>query len=264
MPRPFATREEEWHAYLMGTHPRVRLGRRAFRLLPSAPRCRECLSPFRGPGGFVLRHLGSAFRPWEKNPNLCRRCLGHLKKFEVSGAEVEISLLFADVRRSSELARRLGTMEFTHLMQRFYSVAARVLFEHDALLDKFVGDEAVGFFLPFMAGPDHPRRAVESARALFAAAGYGTGEGPWIPLGAGVHTGTAFVGMVSSGGESQFTALGDPVNIAAHLAAQAGSGEILVTEEVAARLETDGLERRHLSLKGHAVDAFVVGFARAS
>jgi class 3 adenylate cyclase len=70
--------------------------------------------------------------------------------------------------------------------------------------------------------------------------------------------------MVSSGGESQFTALGDPVNIAAHLAAQAGSGEILVTEEVAARLETDGLERRHLSLKGHAVDAFVVGFARAS
>jgi hypothetical protein len=60
MPRPFATREDEWRAYLMGTHPRVRSGRRLFALLPFGPRCRQCNVPFRGPGGFVLRHVGSA------------------------------------------------------------------------------------------------------------------------------------------------------------------------------------------------------------
>lgn len=108
MPRPFATREDEWRAYLTGTHPRVRSGRLAFGLLPFGPRCRQCNVPFHGPGGFVLRHLGSAFQPWDKNPNLCRRCLGHLSRQDVSGAEVEISFLFADVRRSSELARRSG------------------------------------------------------------------------------------------------------------------------------------------------------------
>ena len=61
----------------------------------------------------------------------------------------------------------MGTYEFTHLMQRFYAVATNVLFEHEALLDKFVGDEVVGFFLPFMAGPEHARVAVEAARSLF-------------------------------------------------------------------------------------------------
>lgn len=258
MPRPFATREDEWRAYLTGTHPRVRSGRRVFQLLPYGPRCRQCHAPFRGPGGFVLRHMGSAFRPWEKNPNLCRRCLGHLGRQEVSGAEVDISLLFADVRRSSDLARRLGTMQFTGLMQRFYAIATQVLLDHDALVDKFVGDEAVGLFLPFMAGPEHAKQAVETAKALFHAVGYGSHEGPWIPLGAGVHTGRAFVGLVSRGVVYEFTTLGDVPNVAAHLAAQAGPGEILLTEDVAATYSSERLERRNLSLKGHPVDARVL------
>jgi adenylate cyclase len=182
----------------------------------------------------------------------------------VSGAEVDVSFLFADVRRSSELARRLGTMEFTRLMQRFYATATQVFLDHDALLDKLVGDEAVGFFLPFMAGSEHPRRAVETARDLFDAVGYGSADGPWIPLGAGVHTGTAFVGLVSRGSAYEFTALGDTINVAAHLAGQAGPGEILVTAEVAASLgKREGLERRSLSLKGHHVDALVVPLTTA-
>jgi adenylate cyclase len=213
--------------------------------------------PFRGPAGFVLGHLGNAFKPWDKNPNLCRRCLGHLSRQEVSGAEVEISLLFADVRRSSDLARRLGTMEFTRLMQRFYAIATQILLDHDALVDKFVGDEAVGLFLPFMTGPNHSREALETARDLLRAVGHGSPEGPWVPLGAGVHTGTAFVGLVSRGSAYEFTALGDAPNIAAHLAAQAGAGEILATEAAAVTVASDGLERRHLSLKGHPVDAIV-------
>jgi len=258
MPRLFATREDEWRAYLMGTHPRVQSGRRFFALLPSGPRCKQCNLPFHGPGGFVLRHMGSAFKPWDKNPNLCRRCLGHLGRQEVSGAEVDISFLFADVRRSSDLARQLGTMDFTRLMQRFYATANEVFLDHGALLDKFIGDEAVGFFLPFMVGADHPRQAVQTAQDLFRAVGYGSVEGPWLPLGAGVHTGTAFVGVVSRGSTYEFTALGDTPNVAAHLAAQAGPGEILVTENVAATLGSDDRERRHLSLKGHPVDGLVV------
>lgn len=259
MPRTkFATIEDAWRAYLNGTHPYLLLGRRTFGLLPSDPRCRLCSAPFRGPGGFVLRRISKEFQPWEKFPKVCRRCLTGMNTLDVSGAEVETSFLFADVRASSELARQLGTMDFTHLMQRFYAVATGILFDHDALLDKFVGDEVVGFFLPVMAGPGHAGRAVDAARALFAAAGYGSTEGPWIPLGAGVHTGTSFVGFVSRGLQSEFTALGDTINIAAHLAADARAGEILITEAVGASLATSGLERCHLSLKGHELDALVI------
>ncbi len=255
---PKTVPEEEWRACLEGTARHMVLGRRTFGIFPSDPRCKFCSIPFRGPGGWVLRHVSEKYGPWDKNPNLCRRCVIGLGSAEVMGAEVDVSFLFADIRRSSELARELGNIEFTHLMQRFYRVATEVLFDHEALLDKFVGDEVVGFFLPFMAGSDHPRVAVEAARALFAAAGYGSDDGPWLPLGAGIHTGNTFVGYVSRGEASEFTALGDTINLAAHLAAQAKAGEILITEAVGASLETSGLERRHLSLKGHELDALVI------
>jgi adenylate cyclase len=257
MPR-YDSREDEWRAYLDGTHPSIWFGRRTFRLLPSAPRCKLCSVPFRGLGRVLFGHFG--FTPWTKNPNICARCITWLAQGEVSGAEIEISFLFADVRRSSDLARRIGTMEFTRLMQRFYAVASEVLIGDDAIVEKFVGDEVVGFFLPLLTGPQHAAAAVRAAEHLLIATGHGDEAGPWLPLGAGVHTGTAFVGVVSSGATTEFTALGDAINVAAHLAAQAGPGEILVTAAAAtaAEIDTASLDRRDLSLKGHQVEAFVV------
>ncbi len=135
-----------------------------------------------------------------------------------------------------------------------------MLLSNGAILDKFIGDEVVAFFMPFIAGPDHARAAVLAARELLAATGHADDDGPWLALGAGVNSGTAFVGMVSHGSTSEFTAFGDTINVAAHLAAQADPGEILVTDATAgtAGLVGDDLERRTLSLKGHQVDAVVV------
>jgi adenylate cyclase len=255
MPK-YATPEDEWRAYLEGTHPSILWGRRTFRYVPSKPRCKICSVPFGAPGGPLFRRMG--FVPWEKNPNMCMHCITELRNHEVIGAEVEISFLFADVRRSSDLAREMGTMEFTHLMQRFYVAANEVLVANDAILDKFVGDQVVGFFLPLMTGPNHARAAVRAAEELLLATGHAEGDGPWLPLGAGVNTGTAFVGMVSRGQASEFTAFGDPINVAAHVAAQAAPGEILITDATAAAAGIDGLERRHLSLKGREADALVL------
>lgn len=257
MPR-YATAEDEWRAYLDGSHPSAHFGHLVFRLLPKGPRCRLCSVPFAGVGPLLLRPFG--FTPWTKNPNLCSRCVTWLSTKDVSGAEIELSFLFADVRRSSDIARQIGTMEFARLMQRFYRVATHTLLADDAIVEKFVGDEVVGFFMPLTAGEDHAAAAVRAAEHLLAATGHGDDDGPWLPLGAGVHTGTAFVGVVSSGPTSDFTALGDAINVAAHVAAHAGPGEILVTDAAAAasRIDLDGLERRTLSLKGHPVDAVVV------
>ena len=254
----FASPEDEWRSYLAGTHPSTLLGRRTFRRIPSSPRCKVCYAPFGAPGGPVFRRLG--FAPWEKNPNMCMHCISELAEHEVIGAEVEISYLFADVRGSSDLARSMETLEFARLMQRFYTTASRVLLERDAILDKFVGDEVVGFFLPLLTGPNHAGAALRAGRELLLATGHDTEYGPWLPLGAGVNTGIAFVGMVSREGGSEFTSFGDPINIAAHLAAHAGPGEILLTDAAAAAagLQMTGLQRRRLSLKGHEVTAAVL------
>jgi adenylate cyclase len=268
MPNPYASPQEEWHDLLNGTHPFLVHGS-PLRFLPSRPRCRVCRAPFGAPGSFILKRYG--FTPWAKNPKMCARCFESLggraamcprpeSGGDVRGAEVDITMLFADVRGSSKLARQMPVFEFSRLMNRFYHVSREVLIEHDAIIEKFVGDEIVGLFIPFMAGTEHVKRAVEAAEALFRATGHGSPEGPWAPLGAGVHTGSAFVGMVGENESSDFTALGDPVNIAAHLASQAAIGEILLTDPVVegAGLLDAGLERRHVLLKGHPIDALVL------
>ena len=260
--------QEEWAAFLSGTHPHLQ-DKSPLRFIPSSPRCRLCSAPFGGPGAFVLRRYG--YSPWEKNPNICGRCFKGIETVakmcptagaedaEIHGAEVELSMLFADIRGSSKLAREMPTLEFTRLMNRFYKVSKDVLVEADAIIEKFVGAEVVALFLPLMTGPGHARRAVESAEALLDATGHADGQ-PWVPLGVGVHTGIAFVGIVGTRGSSDFTALGDPVNIASHLASQAAAGEILVSDATAAAatMAHHDLERRHVSLKGHPLDALVL------
>jgi adenylate cyclase len=268
----YATPEEEWHDFLSGTHPHLQ-DKSPLRFIPSSPRCKLCSAPFGAPGNLILRRYG--FAPWDKNPKICGRCFkgfeSHAKGCptspedqDVRGAEVEISMLFADVRGSSKLARQMPVIDFSKLMSRFYKVSSQVLIDHDAIIEKFVGDEIVGLFVPFLAGGEHARLAVEAARELLSATGHGSVDGPWVPLGAGVHTGSAFVGIVGSNESSDFTALGDPVNIAAHLATQAAIGEILVTNEIAdaAGMAPDGLEHRHVSLKGHPLDVLVLPTSR--
>jgi adenylate cyclase len=261
------TPEEEWRSLLMGTHPHLQQ-HKPFRFVPSSPRCKLCAAPFRGPGGMVFRRYG--FGPWDKNPNLCGRCFKNMsvqarscpssEDGQVGGAEVELSMLFADVRGSSELARQISTREFAKLMQRFYSVSRSVLVEGDAIVEKFIGDEVAALFLPMLTGAEHARRAVEVAEELRRAVGYGSADGPWVRLGIGVHTGVAFVGMVASGGVTDFTALGDPVNLTAHLASVAAAGEILVGADAAAAagLMDPAYERRRVSLKGHPLDVVVL------
>lgn len=268
MAHGYASPQEEWHDLLSGTHPISQRGT-PLRFIPSRPRCRVCRAPFGTPGSFVLKRYG--YTPWAKNPRMCARCFEHLEgraakcpgavgAEDVRGAEVDVTMLFADIRGSSKLARQMPVMEFTRLMNRFYGISRHVLIEHDAIIEKVVGDEIVGLFVPFLAGTDHVRHAVEAAEALLRATGHGTPEGPWAPIGAGVHTGSAFVGIVGENESSDFTALGDPVNIAAHLASQAGVGEILLTDPVVERagLQDDALERRHVLLKGYPIDALVL------
>jgi adenylate cyclase len=85
------------------------------------------------------------------------------------------------------------------------------------------------------------------------AVGYGEPDGPWVPIGAGVHTGTVWFGAIGEGAHVEITVVGDAVNVTARLAAAAEAGEILVSAEAAAKAGLDGtLPHRTLELKGKA------------
>jgi adenylate cyclase len=120
----------------------------------------------------------------------------------------------------------------------------------------------IALFVPVLAGDKHAQSAVAAARGILKATGHDRSKGPWVPVGIGIHTGNAFVGAVGSAGVSDITALGDDVNLTARLASLASTGEILITEatRAASGLPTDGLEPRHLDLKGRnaPVDAWLM------
>jgi adenylate cyclase len=245
------TIEERWREALMGVPPEHLATRRLFARLPGSPRCKNCAAPFGGPGAVVARAMGA--HRWSRNPTFCGRCLGNVAGRGIGGAEVEISMLFADIRGSTSLAESMSASSFAALLDRFYVSATDVLVREDAMVDKFVGDEVMALFLPAFAGSEHADHAIRAAVALLQATGHDRDKGPLAPVGAGVHTGTAYVGAVGSQGQvTDITALGDAGNTTARLASAAAAGEILVTEAAAdaAGLDTAGLELKSLDLKG--------------
>lgn len=246
---PPSANEEFWRQFLLHGDPRERRNHRIFRHIPSNPRCRLCAAPFAGVGRPIMRIIGK--QPADNNPNLCSNCFTFVNENH-GGAEIPLSLMFADVRGSTAMAEKMSAGEYQSLMGRFYDAAAKAIFDNDGFLDKFVGDEVVAIFAPLLALDQHAAHAVDAARSLLAGTGYGTPSGPWLQIGAGVHTGVAWMGAIGEGRHSTMTALGDVVNVAARLASVAKAGEILLTLDAAkaAGVDTSGLPRQQLELRG--------------
>ena len=220
------------------------------RRIPSDPRCVSCEAPFMGIGAPLMRAIGRDRSRY--NPSLCAACENLARKFGAR-AEVPLTMLFADIRGSTSLAEKISAEEFSQLVSRFYSTATDVLVRANGCIDKLIGDEASAFFVPGMAGHDHAKKAVAAGREILRQTGHDSVEGPWVPVGIGIHRGPAMVGAVGqAGGLTDITVLGDTANTAARLASQAGTGEIILSVQSAkeAGIESSQLEERKLRLKG--------------
>jgi len=232
-----------------GNHGKMR---HFFRHIPASPRCQICNAPFEGLGGRLVKTF-MKIRRSERNPKFCALCF--TPEDGDVGAEIEMSLLFADVRGSTQIAERSSPVDFSRLMNRFYNVANKVLVEYDAFIDKMMGDEVIGLFIPGWAGPGHSEKAIHAARQLLEATGNVAGRTPLVPVGVGVHTGVAYFGSVGSIDTfADITALGDAVNVTSRLASAAGPGELLISDAAAkaGRLDTAQCQLRELELKGRA------------
>ena len=237
------------------------------RHLPSEPRCRLCYYPFGGLGGKLARsflHL----EPSRMNPYLCNVCERFADSFP-GGVELEITLLFADIRGSTPLAETMDAYEFSHLIDQFYQVTTNVIYDHGGMVEKLVGDEITAFFPTAMVKDNnHAAAAIKAGQEILKATGHSRAQGPWVPVGVGVNTGEAFVGAVGEAGKNiSIAVLGDTVNIAARLTGQAQAGELIFSEESRrqAGLDASGLESRHLQLKGkiEPMDAWIYKSAAA-
>jgi len=235
---------EEWALMLNGKGSFLARTHRFFGSLPSDPRCKLCHAPYGGIAGPVMTLLG--FGKYPGNPQLCNACFRSSAKYP-GGAEIELTVLFADVRGSTALAETMPAAEYSRLLNAYYRVATDAIREPGGLIDKLLGDGVMALFINGFTSGDHAAKAVAAARRIL--------REVELPVGAGVHTGNAWVGFVGGGEDVvDFTALGDAVNTASRLGSEAETGELLLSDATvqAAGLPTDGLIQRRVELRGRA------------
>ena len=132
-----------------------------------------------------------------------------------------------------------------------YNCLVHIIRLHNGMIDKMIGDEVMALFIP-VSGPDYRSAPVRVAEGIMRDIGYGGSGDPWLPLGIGIHAGTAYVGKVATLEVNDFTAIGDTVNVAARLQAEAKAGDIVLSEaaygEVSDRYPN--LEQMTISVRG--------------
>ena len=220
---------EQVRAVLTGESPWL-AKQRTFKRIPSPPRCKLCAAPFAGLGGLVFRHAG--FRQSSGNPALCTRCITDLRKRQLTGVEIPITLLFSDIRGSTTMGERMRPADFHAFLDRFYRLASDSIVAHDGIIDKVVGDEVIGLFFGGITGPRHaaagsgrnrPRQASGTSQH-HAGGGHPSRNG--CPHRRGIRWRDRAWHPVDD-----FTALGDAVNITARLASAAAAGEVIVRQQ---------------------------------
>lgn len=238
-----------WHDWFMtdAFAAEKRLHRFFNVLPPRDPGCKLCHAPFQGFGGIVVNTLYGR-RQSSLNPHFCNICEDFAKKFP-GGAEVEMSMLFVDVRGSTALSESMSAMEFQKLINRFFVGTTKIIGDEFGLVEKLAGDAVAAFWGAGFAGQDYVAKTVRAAQKIKKAM-----EQQNIPVGIGVHAGVAYFGaMGEENGLINISAIGDEVNTAARIASKAAAGEILISESALLsqqEIDPGELESRTLELKG--------------
>jgi adenylate cyclase len=167
-----------------------------------------------------------------------KQLLENPNSFRLGGANQTITILFADIRGFTTFAEGEKPENVVGLLNQYFSAMTEIIFEHGGTLDKYIGDGLMALFGAPTATPYDARNAVNAAVAMqrrlltlnpeLVEQGYSQ-----IAVGIGLHTGEATVGYIGSEQRSEYTAIGDAVNLASRLESNSLGGQILISSECA-------------------------------
>ncbi|HEX6124940.1 MAG TPA: adenylate/guanylate cyclase domain-containing protein [Pyrinomonadaceae bacterium] len=168
-----------------------------------------------------------------------KQLLDNPNSFRLGGVNQTITVLFADIRGFTAISEKAKPEKVVGLLNRYFSAISEIIFDRGGTLDKYIGDGLMAIFGAPTATPDDALNAVKAAVTMqkrlitlnqeLLADGFGQ-----ISVGIGLHTGEATIGYIGSDRRSEYTAIGDTVNLASRLESNAGGGQILISEATAA------------------------------
>ena len=250
-----------WSTIFAEGHPDLKKQQWLHKKLPLRPRCRMCLVPFKGIGGWIMRMKGKAQN--SRNPNYCNACDKFLEAFP-GGAEVEMSILYVDIRNSTQYTQNHNAAEVSQRINIFLNEATRSITDHDGFVMAFYGDCIVASWPPGFSGENHGLKAQQAAIELVQNKSMIDARGAPIPVGVGVHTGKVFIGTVTAlqGSFRDVSIFGSNVNLTARMASKAAASQVLGSADniIASGKNTASFSCQTLELKGfpEPVDVYTI------
>ena len=155
---------------------------------------------------------------------------------KLGGVSQPVTVLFADIRGFTRLSEHAPPEQVVQLLNRYFTTMSEIVLKHGGTVDKFIGDGLMALFGAPQASPDDAAGAISAAVEMQDAmkkisAELGGGTLGAVDIGIGLHTGEATVGYIGSERRSEYTAIGDTVNVSSRLESHAKAGEILLSEE---------------------------------
>ncbi|MDP9268471.1 MAG: adenylate/guanylate cyclase domain-containing protein [Acidobacteriota bacterium] len=177
------------------------------------------------------------------SPQLVNYVLEHLDSINLAGEKRELTIFFSDVRNFTTLTEKTDPTELIALLNEYLAAMTEIVFAHDGIVDKFIGDGILAYWGAFTPGKNHAELAARASLAMMARleqlnvkwASEGRQE---LAIGIGLNTGEVVFGNVGSGKKIEFTVIGDAVNLAARLESlnKEYKTSIIVSEQTLARL----------------------------
>lgn len=162
--------------------------------------------------------------------------------FRLGGVNQKVTVLFADIRGFTALSEKENPEKVVGLLNKYFSAMSEIIFAYGGTLDKYIGDGLMAMFGAPNASPEDSKNALKTAVAMqkrlnvlngeLSADGFGR-----VEIGIGLHTGIATIGYIGSEQRSEYTAIGDTVNLASRLEQNARGGQILISDATAAECE---------------------------
>jgi len=175
-------------------------------------------------------------------PEIVRELLKEGEALELGGKQVNIAVLFVDVRGFTTMSEMLEPGQVVEILNRYLTLISDCILSNHGTLDKFVGDAAMAFWGAPLPQEDYVMKAARAAMDMVEGSQALSKElmetfGRTVSFGIGIHVGEAVVGNIGSLRRMDYTAIGDTVNTAARLEANAPGGTIYISRAVADALE---------------------------
>jgi len=168
------------------------------------------------------------------SPEIMEKMLSEEGKDYMKVKKSELTVLFSDLRGFTALSEKIEAEQLVKILNEHFEAMSRVILKQKGTLDKFVGDEVMALFGAPLYQEAHALKAIKAALDMQAEQAILSKKyakkGIKLDIGIGINTGDMIVGNIGSEMKTDYTVIGDNVNIAARLCDAAEGKQILITE----------------------------------